>query len=271
MKKALAILVLLPLPALAQSLGASPVTRYTSNVSTNKAWRRDVVTVRDGKLDDPTGVLVSKADVEFLQAVESGISQVYDAGSNGFKKAKADFEKALADNPMSSTRFIAMTVPPYTTLRPADKNVYGFLASETDGGRWFISRSFALEPRIIAEDWYVDPSTGAKTLKYTQVPFVDYFADATNSPAPYAVGDWDRCVRTKDPGPPVADAVVCRDHHLHFGNPETGFDFGTMGVAVKGSDGAVKYAVTGVYTDKVNNVVYTITKGAFTKIEGATE
>lgn len=266
----------LPLAVLAQDvpsnvgLGAANVQLervYSSNV-TERAWRRDVVTVRNGELDDPTGTLASKADIDFLSAVESGISQVHVAGTNGFNRAKANFLTTVSNHPPQNATMIAAVFRPYSSLVPEDKNVYGFLVSETNGCRWFLSKPFKMTPKFIAQDTYLDGNGDVK-VTYQNVEFTDYLNDATNVPAPYAEGPWTRVIRTTDPPSPVTNAVIVRSHHLNFGNPDTGFNPGNMGIAVKfvGSTN-VYHGITGTYTDSVNRIEYKFTKGAFTGIKG---
>jgi len=264
-------LLLIPVFAFAddQDYGTH-LERVYSQPTTNRAWRRDYVMVRNGELDDPTGTLASKADVEFLMAVEGGISEIHQAGTNGFNRAKGEFLAAVSNHPPQNATQIAMSFPPYSTLRPTDRNMYGYLASETNHigttniCHWFFSRPFLLKPRLIAQDIYLDTSGNVKT-NYTDCSFPDYYNDATNNPA-RVDGEWDRIIRSFDPPSPVANATIRRMHHMKFGHPENGFTPGSLNIDVKtNSTATAAHAVTGTYTDTVNRVYYEFTRGACTK------
>jgi len=261
-------------PASAGLLLGGQTERISSdNTITNKAWRRDVVQVRNGQLSDPTGTLVAKADVDFLSEVESGITQIHQAGTNGFKRAADDFRTAISNHPPTNACLVSAVFKPYSTLRPADKNLYIYLVSEstmhgsTNELHWFFSRPFTLKPRMLAQDIYIG-SSGNVVTNYSECPFVNYYPEATNAVPPVTEGDWGRVIRTYDPPCPVAGATLRRDHHLQFGHPENGFNPGNLNMAVRpNASTSVCYGVTGTYTDSVNRVEYKFDKGTVTKRE----
>lgn len=259
------IAVAIPMCAAAQLLGVNEQFDrvYSETTVTNRAWRRDVVTVRNGVLSDPTGTLVSKADVEFLIGVESAISDIYAAGSNGFQLAKAEFEQAVEDNPPQSATHLAMVFPPYSPVPAEDRNPYMYLVEEnvnstTNELKWFFSQPFLLKPRVIAQDIYI--TEDGVVTNYNECTFVDYYNDATNTPV--SCGEYPRVIRMVPP-PIPDDATVLNSHHMQFGHPSAGLNFGSMGIGVRqpGSQ-EVKYGITGTYTDTVNSVEWTFDHGA---------
>lgn len=262
---------LLAAATLGAPLGA--VQRVFSDPVSNRAWRIDAVSAIGDRLNDATGTLVEKADVEYLTRINEGLQEILDAGSNAFKQAEAEFRAALAANPPGPSTFISMAIPPYSDRSPDGRNPYGLIVKENETVDWYLSRPFLMQPNVVAQDIYVDVS-GATRTNYTACAWADYFADATNSPAPHVVSPWGRVVRMNDAELP-ADAkegtaggypVVIRDPHLHFGHPEHGMDWGGMLVDVVGGDGVVRHTVTGTYTGRVNGVRFEVklVRGGFT-------
>ena len=282
MRAALALAILLPLQALAAGpLGA--VQRMYSNVTSNKAWRIDFVGCTDGKLVDQTGTLVSKADIEYLQAVNEGLTNVLAAGEAAFRRAEAEFRAALEENPPGPSTFLSMIIPPYSDRTPDNRNPYGMLIYEgADYLGWYLSKPFTMEPGISVQDIYTRVD-GTVVTSYQAAAWIDYLPDATNMPAPHVKrdvfsansNDVLRVCRMTDPDLPT-DAktgtdggypVVIRDSQLHFGHPDHGINFGGMLLDVVDSNGNVRHTVTGTYTNVIGGVRYEVvfTRGAMTK------
>lgn len=271
---AIALLCMMPLRA-AGPLGA--VQRVYSEPVSNRAWRLDTVQSRNGRLFDPSGTLVSAADVAYLKAVNDGLVEILEAGSNAFKQAEAEFRISLTNNPPGPSTFISMAIPPYSDRSPDNRNPYGLIVREgSDTVDWYLSKPFRMTPTVICEDVFIDVSGNIRT-QFQATAWVDYLPDATNMPAPHVVQPWGRVCRMTDPDAPV-DAragtsggypVIIRDPHLHFGHPEHGIEWGSMLVDIVDGSGNVRHTVTGVYTTLVNGVSYEVEiyRGAFRKRE----
>lgn len=242
-----------PPPPLGASLGVSQ--RIYSEIVTNKQWSITDVFVRDGELFDPTGTFTKKADLEYLIAVNEGMSEVLDGGSNGFVRAKAEFDSALESNPPQSGHHISMVIPPYEDTEPQNRNPYGIIAKEEGTTvSWYLSHPFTLKPVIVCETTSIDNS-GKIATNYEATAFTDYFNDATNFPA-RSIGDYPRTVRMEDPPIPAGIQTVIRDSHLHWGHPKSGIEWGGMALDVIDGNGNLRHTVTGVYTARVDGVNY---------------
>lgn len=269
MKFAVSILSsVLALSTYGQQLGA--VQRVYSATITNLAWSVDEVFVRErtGELVDPTGTIAKYADIEYLKAVNDGMHEVLEAGSNAFVQAKANFYTALSNNPPVEATHIKMISAPHTNTDPASRCPYGLLVEEKGRNlKWYLSAPFNLKPNIVRRLRRLADDGTHWVTNFETVAWVDYHEDRTND-TPYAVGDYPRTIRMEDAIAPSGIETIIRDSHLHFGHPISGIEWGGMNMSVVDSNGAVWSTLTGCYTARVDNVTYEfiLKNGAFKEI-----
>ena len=238
------------------SVALGAVQRIYSAEITNKAWTIDKVFVRseDNTLYDPTGTYVKYADVEYLKAVNEGMSQVLEQGSNAFVKAEADFYTALSNTPPLRPVRIQMVTAPNVSLAPEKRVPYGLLVKEEGQNlNWFLSSPFGLKPNIVRRLITVNNDATIVT-NFEPCVWTDYKNDATGVVA-NTIGDYSRTIRMEDPTVPNGLKIV-RNSHLHWGHPQTGIDWGSLEIAFADEEGNVRYPLTGVNTARVNGVTY---------------
>lgn len=219
-------------------------TVIRSNVIEVKAWRRDVPAVRDGALDDETGVLASKIDTSSIEYVSEKASEVAEAASLGAISAVNGLFAATNGIPSRSEGFSLQFI------RKSPANLMGHVVGEYSQGEY--DYQYVRLTKYISEPpkrqvVYTTPSGDAKS----ECEWVSWTASGIKY---NGYGGVHLC-RFKRPS--SVSGKSCLSYVKDIFGGENGFDFGTMAVFVDGSQ-----TVTGVFTTKVSRAVIEIKNGA---------
>ena len=228
----------------APDLAAATNTVIRSNVIEIKAWRRDVPSVRDGRLEDETGVLASKIDTTSIEYVSEKASEVAESASHGAVSAVRDLFAATNGIPNRAEGFSLQFI------RKSPANLMGHVVGEFTQGEF--DYQYVRLTKYISEPpkrqvIYTTPDGNAKS----ECEWVDW------KPQGIKFNGYGGVHLCRFKRPDVASGRPCLSYVKDILGGENGFDFGTMTVFVDGSQ-----AVTGIYTTKVSKAVIEIKNGA---------